>query len=172
LTDATPVRSAPLQYNLLKLYRQHRDEIDTLSDPTTLFILDFTSHYGIVQLDELAGDLGLSPTALKKKITPLLRGQMVAENSEAVTVTTLGKRLLDHIEFLPPLAVSPEVANLERKISNSTPATPPLVKTPSTPGWLWGLIAFLGIAAVALIILLIIELGFLIQQASLPLILH
>jgi hypothetical protein len=166
LTAPAPVRSEPLQYNLLKLYRQHRDEIDTLIDSTTLFVLDFTSLYGTVQLDELAGDLGLSPTALKKKIAPLLRGQLLVENSDALTVTTLGKRLLDHIDFLPPLAISSEGSTLERKVKASP--SPQVPEPTSVPGWLWGVITFLGIAAVALILILIIELGFLSLQPGLP----
>ena len=158
------VGSQPLQYNLLKLYRQHRDEIDTLVDPTTLFILDMTSHYGTVQLDELAGDLGLSPTALKKKIAPLLRGQMLIENDGAVGVTALGKGLLDRIDFLPPLAVSPaaeQPVTAAPKLPAATPA--------HAPSWLWGVAVFLGIAAVTLILILVIELVVLFQNPALQL---
>ena len=161
MTDMPSVHSAPLQYNLLKLYRQHRDEIDTLSDPTTLFILDLTSHYGQIPLDELAGDLGLAPTTLRKKIAPLLRGQMIVESEDAVTVTTLGKRLLDHIDFLPPLAVSSEAPTSERKMKVN--AQPQVAASASTPSWLWGVIAFLGIAAMVLFLILIAEIVWLVQ---------
>jgi hypothetical protein len=147
------------------LYRQHRDEIDTLSDPTTLFILDFASHYGHVQLDELAGDLGLSPTALRKKITPLLRGQMIVENDEAITVTTLGKRLLDYIDFLPPLALVPDTSHEEPIVATPQP-TPAQTHTPSVPSWLWGIIVVLGIVAIILILILVIELGLATQNSG------
>jgi hypothetical protein len=165
LIDPSPsIGSQPLQYNLLKLYRQHRDEIDTLVDPTTLFILDLTSHYGTVQLDELAGDLGLSPTALKIKIAPLLRGQMLIENDASVSVTALGKGLLDRIDFLPPLAVS---LVAERPV---TTAQKLLAATPAhAPSWLWGVAIFLGIAAVALLLILVIELVVLFQNPALQL---
>ena len=162
MTDTPPPSdSQPLQYNLLKLYRQHRDEIDTLTDPTTLFILDLTNHYGRVLLDELAGDLGLSPTALRKKIAPLLRGQMIAENDQAVTVTALGKRMLDHIDFLPPLAVSSDTPSAQFHRTRISQLNP--VELVPAPNWLYGVITFLGIAAAVFFLILIVELVLVLQ---------
>lgn len=136
----------PASYNLLELYRQHRDEIDAITDPTSLFILAFTNRQNSVRLDELAGDLGLSPTALRAKITPLVRAQLASESTNQLSVTPLGKRVLDELGFgVPPAPTDlPERGEPPRK-----PPQPPT--TTGAPGWLWGVIAFLGTAAVMLV---------------------
>ncbi len=136
----------PSSYNLLELYRQHRDEIDAITDPTSLFILAFTNRQNGVRLDELAGDLGFSPTALRAKIAPLVRAQLASEATNQLMVTPLGKRVLDELGFAVPPAPTdlPERGEPPRK-----PPQPPT--TTGVPGWLWGIIAFFATAAVVLV---------------------
>lgn len=142
----------PSAYNLLELYRQHRDEIDAITDPTSLFILAFTNRQNGVRLDELAGDLGLSPKVLRTKFTPLLRAQLAIESSNQLTITPLGKHVLDELGFFnPPIPTDlPERGEPPRKPPSPPPATS------GTPGWLWGIIAFLATAVVALTVLAVI----------------
>lgn len=137
----------PSDYNLLELYREHRAEIDVLTDSTALFMLTFTNAMNGVQMDELAGDLGISMAALQARLEPLLRGGMMRQREERLTVTALGKRILEEIGFLtppiPPTDTSREPPN--------KPPNPPSTLESGTPGWLWGVIAFLGTAVVGLV---------------------
>jgi hypothetical protein len=153
--------TAPLPYNLLELYRQHRDEVDALTDQTSLFILAYTNELMSVEIDALAGDLNLSLNALRAKLTPLLRGQLMREEKDALIVTALGRRVLAELGFIPP--VPPGSAEPPKKPEPPTqPHKPKLVRradvpkpvpTPvaGTPGWLWGAIAFFATGIVALV---------------------
>ncbi len=143
----------PSAYNLLELYRQHRDEIDALTDPTSLFILAFTEHNGSATLDELAGDLILTPNAVRVKLTPLLRGQMMRELNGSLSVTALGRRILTELGFIPPLPPGP--TEPPKKPEPPQPPKPPVAHAADAPSWLWGVIAFLGTGAVVLIAILI-----------------
>ncbi len=150
--------SSPSDHNLLELYRQHRDEIDALTTPDTLFLLAFANHLGSVRVDTLASDLGLSLGVLRAKLTPLLRGQLIAEDRRTLMVTALGKRVLAEIGLLaPPLAPSQLPKEPE------PPRQPPTAgaKPAGTPGWLWSMIAFLGTGAVALLVILVAGIVFL-----------
>ncbi len=135
--------STPSPYNLLELYRQHRDEIDAITDPTTLFILAYVNHVKHIKLAELAGELGLSRNALNKTLLPLYRGNLMTESAQTLSLTPLGKRVLDELGFgAPPIAPTEPPKQ---------PPKPPAPPAAGTPGWLWSLIGFLSIAAVGLI---------------------
>ncbi len=137
----------PADYNLLELYRQHRDEIDSITDPTSLFILAFTNQLGKSAVDELAGDLGIPPKNVRAKLTPLLRAQLMIEAKDSLTVTPLGKLVLEELGFFTPPAPPSE-----RPKDSEPPKQPPKAPTqvPGSPDWLWGVIAFLGTGAVVL----------------------
>ena len=148
MNDRTP---PPSDYNLLELYRAHRAEIDALTDSTSLFILGFTNAMNGVQIDELAGDLGISMAALQTRLEPLLRGALIRQRDERLTVTVLGKRILAEIGFLTPPLPPTDSSNQPP----NKPPQPPTTVNPGTPSWLWGIIAFLGTAVVALVIVAI-----------------
>lgn len=135
--------STPSPYNLLELYRQHRDEIDAITDPVTLFILAYVNHVKHIKLAELARELGLSRTALNKTLLPLYRGNLMTESAQTLSLTPLGKRVLDELGFgAPPIAPTEPPKQ---------PPKPPAPPAAGTPGWLWSIIGFLSIAAVGLI---------------------
>ena len=149
--------STPSAYNLLELYRQHRDEVDVLTDQTSLFILAFANEMKSVDIDDLAGDLHLSLTALRAKLTPLLRGQMMLDSKGILTVTALGRRVLIELGFIPPLPPGPAEPPkkpepptqpprqrlVRREAPPPTKSTSVVIKSTVTPGWVWGIIAFL-----------------------------
>ena len=140
---------SPTEYNLLELYRQHRDEIDAITDWTSLFILAFADHSGGTSMQSLARDVRLSSQVLQNKLEPLLRGQMMIQSGNMLSITPIGKRVLDELGFLvPPVAPPSEPSNLPEPPGPSPRAAP---RSTGTPLWLKGLIAFLGIAAVGLI---------------------
>jgi len=132
--------STPSHYNLLELYRQHRDEIDAITDPLTLFILAYVNHLGTIRLDEIAGELGLSPAALNKTLLPLYRGNFITESAQVLSVTSLGKRVLAELGFgAPPVPPQP----------SEPPRQPPRSPAPSAsrvPG-----MTMFGVAAVVLV---------------------
>ena len=140
--------STPSPYNLLELYRQHRDEIDAITDPVTLFILAYVNHVNRIRLNELAGELGLSRTVLNRTLLPLYRGNLMTESAQTLSLTPLGKRVLDELGFVTPPIPPTEPPK--------QPPKPPAPSAAGTPGWLWGIIAFLGTGAVVLIGVVII----------------
>ncbi len=162
---ATP---PPFAYNLLELYRQHRDEIETLTDPVALFLLAFVNEMGHVPLDELAGDAGLTPAELRAKMTLLTRGQLLREDAGSAVVTALGKRLLEEIGFvgLPP--APPREPPKPSEPPPSKPIPPKPAPVPTTPGWLWGAIAFLSTGAVILIGILVVGIIYITSQSPTP----
>jgi len=121
--------AAPSPYNLLELYREHRDEIDVLTDEMSLFILAFTDHIGTVTLDKLASEVNLSPSALRTKLTPLLRGRMMLEGKATLSVTATGKRLLSEIGFGTPPPVGPSAPPKP----SAPPQPPKFVRKPEAP---------------------------------------
>ncbi len=157
--------AAPLPYNLLELYRQHRDEVDVLTDETALYILAFTNEIDGAEVDSLAGDLNLSLNTLRAKLTPLLRGQMMLEENGSLVVTALGKRLLAELGFITPPIPPSEPKKPEPP---KQPSKPPVAQTTGAPAWLWGVIAFLGTGVVALAAVIAIAVFVLSQSPSTP----
>jgi hypothetical protein len=134
--------STPSPYNLLELYRQHRDEIDAITDPVTLFILAYVNHVNRIRLNELAGELGVSRTVLNRTLLPLYRGNLMTESAQTLSLTPLGKRVLQELGF-----AAPPIPPTEPPKQPPKPSAPP---TAGAPGWLWGIIAFLGTAVIVL----------------------
>ncbi len=154
---------APLPYNLLELYRQHRDEVDVLTDETALFILAFTNEMNGAEVDALAGDLNLSLNTLRAKLTPLLRGQMMLEENGSLVVTALGKRILSELGFIPP-PIPP--GKSKQSEPPKQPPKPPVAETAGAPAWIWGAMAFFGTGALALAAILVI--GILVVSGVFP----
>lgn len=131
----------PSDYNLLELYRQHRDEIDAITDPTSLFILAFTNKLGGANVNELAKDIGVSMEDLQHKLAPLVHAQFIAESRGRLTITPLGARVLDELGFITP------------PIPPTKPPEPP--ESPTHPGgmagWLKALIVLVVIGAIVVI---------------------
>lgn len=143
----------PSPHNLLELYRAHRDEIDALTDSTSLFILAFVNHIGAARADELARELNLSAARLREKMTPLRRGNFMDETRGALRVTATGKQLLQEIGF----GVPPPAEPTEPKPEPEPPRHPTV--TPRAAGLNSLLLRGVGvllIAAVAAIVALFI----------------
>jgi hypothetical protein len=98
---ATP---QPFRYNLLELYREHRDEIDVLTDLTALFILAYVNQIGGITLKALSYEVGLAETLLHRKMVPLQRGEMMVESNGMLSVTGFGKRILNGVGLVAPAA--------------------------------------------------------------------
>ena len=140
---------SPTEYNLLELYRQHRDEIDAITDATSLFILAFANHSGRLSMQSLAQDVRVPTRILQAKLEPLLRGQMMLQSSDMLSVTPLGKHVLDELGFLTPPIVPPSDSPESPRPPEPTPYHVP--KPGGTPLWLKGLMSLLGMAVVVLI---------------------
>ncbi len=88
------VELQPYRYNLLELYRDHRDEIDVLTDSAALFVLAYTNYTGSITVKALAHQVGLAETMLQSALAPLLRGEMMAQREDVLSVTGFGRRAL------------------------------------------------------------------------------
>jgi len=95
-------RRQPFQYNLLELYREHRDEMDVLNDPMRLFFLAYMNYTGRTLLKGLSKDVGLAEASLLDEMAPLLRGEMIARSNGSVAVTAYGRRMLDGLGLNVP----------------------------------------------------------------------
>jgi hypothetical protein len=104
----------PFRYNLLELYREHRAEIDVLSDSLPLFFLSYVQQTGRIPLDRLSKDIGLAEDSLLQVIAPLLRGEMMTRADGMLATTAFGKRTLEQLGLCLPAA----------PISVSRPAAP------------------------------------------------
>ena len=92
----------PFRYNLLELYREHRDEIDVLSDAMPLFFLTYISCTGRSALTELSKEIGLAEDSILKVVAPLLRAEMLTHSDATLAATAFGKRMLDGLGFSLP----------------------------------------------------------------------
>ncbi len=98
--SATPLY--PFRYNLLELYREHRDEIEALSDSMPLFFLTYISYTGPIPLIGLSQEIGLAEDSLLKVVAPLLRAEMLVYSDGTMGATAFGKRMLDGLGFSLP----------------------------------------------------------------------
>lgn len=94
----------PFRYNLLELYRDHRDEIDVLSDSAVLFVLAYANYAGYITIKALAHQVGLDEAMLRTSIAPLLRGQMLEQINDGVSVTGFGRRVLEGADLMATAA--------------------------------------------------------------------
>ena len=105
------VELQPYRYNLLELYRDHRDEIDVLTDSAALFVLAYMNYTGSITLKALAHQVGLAETLLQSVLVPLLRSEMMAQRGDVLSVTGFGRRALDGARLVGMVAppVQPRV---------------------------------------------------------------
>jgi hypothetical protein len=127
LDDSTsgPARTAPLQpfrYNLLELYREHRDEIDVLNDAMPLFFLTYISYTRRTALVGLSKEIGLAGDSILKVVAPLLRAEMLVHSDGTLAATAFGKRMLEGLGFSLPAKsivvrhpVSPSIVTMTRR---------------------------------------------------------
>ena len=118
--SAAPLK--PFRYNLLELYREHRDEIQVLSDSTLLFFLTYISFTGHTPLVMLSKEIGLVEDSLLKVIAPLLRAEMLVHSDGIIGPTAFGNRMLDGLGFSLPAKpvdakpfVSPSIPAMTRR---------------------------------------------------------
>jgi len=160
LVQSTPLATTrrPFRYNLLELYREHRDEISVLRDAQRLFILAYVNAAGGMMLRRLAHDLGAAEPLLDSEIVPLRRNGMLATANGSVAVTEFGRRLLDDVGLgarAMPVSTQPQTINWRQSktvrglafslataltlllaalyISNTAQRVAPLEYTPSAP---------------------------------------
>ncbi len=115
----------PYQHNLLELYRQHRDEIDILTDETSLFLLGLIQHVKSAHAGELSRELNLPMPLLSGKLERLTRAKFLVASATGLTITSTGALLLHQIGLgaFPPPALP---------ASAQQPPTPPRIP-PSMP---------------------------------------
>ncbi|MBI5032027.1 MAG: hypothetical protein HZB51_15960 [Chloroflexi bacterium] len=87
----------PFRYNLLELYRLNRDELETLLDSTTLFILAYVNQMSKITLRTLWQDMKLEEGQIQPRMMRLQHGKLLAESNGNVIVTDLGKQLLKDV---------------------------------------------------------------------------
>ncbi|MEW5720765.1 MAG: hypothetical protein AB1817_19225, partial [Chloroflexota bacterium] len=154
----TPTQPHPR--NLLELYRQHRDEIDVLTDDTSLFLLGFIQQIGTVRAGELSRELNLPMAELSKKLQRLTRAQLIATGAAGLTATAMGARLLQEIGFLglPPVSPGEPPKKPEPPPQPKRPEPPALAKPKPTgfnPVLVLGAIGAMGFVAVITTVLVI-----------------
>ncbi len=151
----------PYRYNLLELYREHRPEIDVLTQPMSLFLLAFARHVAPVSHTELAREVGLTPAELAQELGRLQRADFLAETGDRIAVTGVGKRLLEATGFAAP-------------VTKVAPAIRVPVKAPRPFKWqqtaTWSTAAGVGLATVILVSISIL-IGANITQNNQPLVL-
>ncbi|MBM3127515.1 MAG: hypothetical protein FJ009_02645 [Chloroflexi bacterium] len=89
------VETQPFQFNLLELYRDHRDEVDVLADSAALFVLAYANYIGKCAPKALAHQVGLDDAAMRVALMPLLRSQMMVHLDDVLQVTGFGRRVLE-----------------------------------------------------------------------------
>jgi hypothetical protein len=97
--SGTAIPLQPFRYNLLELYREHRDEIDAFNDLMRVFFLAYMNSVEPIPLTALSKDVGLSEDSLLQQMAPLLRGEMISQANGILTATAYGKRMLDGLNL-------------------------------------------------------------------------
>ncbi len=97
----------PFRYNLLELYREHRNEIDVLNDPVALFVLALVNHLNRTTLAELAGEIAFPPAGLSPQIEALERAEMLIKAGGMIETTGFGEHFLNSLGFpaSPPASI-------------------------------------------------------------------
>ncbi|MBI3914055.1 MAG: winged helix-turn-helix transcriptional regulator [Chloroflexi bacterium] len=90
--------------SLLDLYREHRGEIDALTDPTALFVLFFVNENGRMTRADLQKEMNLTPTQFARVIEQLNRAELFGTQADFVYITAGGKQFLADIGMVgaPP----------------------------------------------------------------------
>ena len=101
LTDARAA-AHPFPHNLLELYRVHRNEIDVLIFPISLFILGFTYHVNKITLTGLARDIDLTQKELGDALEWLKSAGFLTQAGAEFQITDIALRLLHSIGLTAP----------------------------------------------------------------------
>ncbi len=83
--------------NLLDFYREHREQINALVDPTALFVLTFVNEIGRTTRATLQSELALAPVDLSHIIDKLNRAELLGTQGEWLHMTPSGQRFLQEI---------------------------------------------------------------------------
>lgn len=110
----------PFPYNLLELYREHRDEVDVLIFPISLFILAFTYHVGKITLTGLARDLELPLKELGDALEWLKSAGFLTQAGAEFQISDTALRLLHSIGLTAPTpkvsVVMPRAISRQREL--------------------------------------------------------
>jgi hypothetical protein len=113
----------PFSHNLLELYRAHRDEIDVLIYPISLFILAFTHHVNRITFAELARDIDLTQKELGDALEWLKSAGFLTQTGAEFQTSDLALRLLHSIGLTAPApkvpAAIPRGTELRRELALS-----------------------------------------------------
>lgn len=101
----------PFDHNLLELYRNHRAEVDVLTNPGSLFLLAYINSMGSIHHDTLAGETGMRLDTLRQELAVLLSGEMITEVDGIVVAARFGKHLIHSVDM-----VSADNVILPRKV--------------------------------------------------------
>jgi hypothetical protein len=84
----------PFHFNLLELYRAHRDEVDVLLDSAALFLLAYANYCGTITTKALAYQVGLGEAELAAALVPLVRSQLIVQHDLVLSVSAAGRQTL------------------------------------------------------------------------------
>ena len=98
--SAAPATLRPFPYNLIELYRMHRNEIDPLLDSTTLFVLAYVGYMQKITARVLWRDISLEETQMQARMALLVQSRLIADTLGEITATDLGKQLLKELGIL------------------------------------------------------------------------
>ncbi len=96
----------PFRYNLLELYREHRNEIDVLNDPVALFVLALVNHLNRATLVELASEVAFPHAGLSEQIEMLQHAEMLIKAGGMIETTSYGEHFLNSLGFPAAPAVT------------------------------------------------------------------
>lgn len=113
----------PFPYNLLELYREHRNEIDVLIFPISLFILAFTYHIGKITLMGLTRDLELPQSQLGEALDWLKSAGFLTQAGAEFQISDTALRLLHSVGLTAPTPkvsiVMPRAITRQRELALS-----------------------------------------------------
>jgi len=119
-----PITVQPFNHNLLELYRNHREEVQVLTNPGSLFLLTYINYLGTVNVETLASETGMKVDTLRQELSILLSGEMITEASGALVPARFGKHLINSIDMvateeMAPTTIrqAPAVRNRQREFS-------------------------------------------------------
>ncbi len=96
----------PFRYNLLELYREHRNEIDVLNNPVALFVLALVNQLDRTTLVELSSKVAFPNAGLSEQIAALERAEMLIKTGGVIETTGFGEHFLNGLGFPAAPAVT------------------------------------------------------------------
>ena len=89
----------PFDHNLLELYRNHREEVEVLTNPGSLFLLAYIHYLGNANINTLASEIGMPVATLRQDLGILFTGEMIAETDGILSATRFGKHLVSSVDM-------------------------------------------------------------------------